>query len=294
VSPSEYGRFNKGLALTILTRLYLFEKKYTQAEATAREITNMGYSLLPNYKDLFSIATEVNNETIWAVSCTSAGDGTEPKADFNPWVYYTYPNGYPGNPGNSNHGGWAWPNGVIMATWNFYHSFDASDTRRQLLVSSYVPWWGGDEINEATGLRGAIIAKYQDTEYTAYQGNDIVVARYADVLLMLAEAINENSGPTAEAVGYVNEVRTRAGIGNLPAGDFASKEAFANSILRERGWEFYFEGLRRVDLMRFGMWNTKLQEAGKAPNPAGATGYFPVPQYAIDAGKGTLTQTSGY
>jgi hypothetical protein len=181
-----------------------------------------------------------------------------------------------------------------MTTWAFYDSFDPADKRRQLLVPSYVPYWGGPAVDRASGLRGAVIAKYADADATPYQGADIVVARYADVLLMLAEAINQNSGPTNEAVGLVNQVRARAGIGNLPAADVASKDAFANAILRERGWELYFEGFRRVDLMRFGKWNTYLQAAGKAPNPAGADGYFPIPQYAIDAGKGKLTQTAGY
>lgn len=293
-SPAEYGRFNKGLALTVLTQLYLFEKDYIKAEQTAREIITMGYSLVSNYKDLFTPATEKNSETIWAVSVDPNGDGTESKPNFNPWLYYTYPNGYPGNKGNSNHGGWAWPNAAIMATWSFYNSFDPVDKRRALLVPSYVPWWGGAPINQASGLRGAVIDKYQDVDATAYQGADIVAARYADVLLLLAEAVNQNSGPTSEAVGLVNQVRARAGIGNLAAADIASKDAFANAILRERGWELFFEGFRRVDLMRFGKWNSNLQAAGKSPNPAGANGYFPIPQYAIDAGKGKLTQNTGY
>jgi hypothetical protein len=293
-SPAEYGRFNKGLALTTLLRLHLFEKDYVKAEQVGREVLTLGYTLSTNYMDLFRTATEKNNETIWAVSVDPTGDGTEPKPNFNPWVYYTYPNGYPGNAGNQNKGGWAWPNAAIMATWDFYESFAANDKRRELLVASYAPYWGGAVVNKASGLRGAVIAKYQDVDKTLYQGNDIVVARYADVLLMLAEAINQNSGPTSEAQGFVNQVRGRAGIGDLPTADVASKDAFANAIVRERAWELYFEGFRRVDLMRFGKWNTALQAAGKNPNPAGANGYFPIPQYALDAGKGQLQQNAGY
>ena len=293
-TPAEYGRFNKGLALTVLMRLYLFQKDYAKAEQVGREILPLGYTLITNYKDLFRTATEKNNETIWAVSVDPTGDGTEPKPNFNPWVYYLQPSGYPGNPGNQNHGGWVYPNAPIMTTWAFYDSFDPADKRRQSLVASYVPYWGGAPTNKASGLRGAVITKYQDVDNTVYQGNDIVVARYADVLLMLAEAINGNSGPTSEAQGFVNQVRTRAGIGNLSAGDVASKDAFATALLRERGWELYFEGFRRVDLMRFGKWNTYLQAAGKNPNPVGANGYFPIPQYALDAAKGKLTQTAGY
>jgi len=294
-APAEYGRFNKGLALTVLMRLHLFEKDYQKAEQVGREILTLGYSLVTNYKDLFTPATEKNNETIWAVSADPAADGNEPKANFNAWLYNTMPNGYPGNKGNGNKGGWAFPNASIMATWAFYESFAPTDKRRQSLVASYVPYWGGAPVNKASGMRGAIIDKFADVDAAGlYSGVDIVVARYADVLLMLAEAINQNSGPTLEAQGFVNQVRARAGIGNLPAADVASKDAFANVLLRERGWELFFEGFRRVDLMRFGKWNTALQAAGKNPNPAGANGYFPIPQYALDAGKGKLTQTSGY
>ena len=143
-------------------------------------------------------------------------------------------------------------------------------------------------------MRGAIIIKYPDDDATAFQGNDIPVLRYADVLLMMAEAINGQTGPTTEAIGFVNEVRARAGIGDLPASSTASAEAFATAILQERAWELYFEGYRRIDLMRFGKWNEYLQAAGKTANPAGANGYFPIPQYVLTAGGGKISQNAGY
>lgn len=72
------------------------------------------------------------------------------------------------------------------------------------------------------------------------QGNDIPILRYADVILMLAEAINQQNGPTSEAVGYVNEVRQKhGGLGILSAAATASKEAFDEAIPAERGWEVY-------------------------------------------------------
>ncbi len=297
-APAEYGRFNKGIALGVLMRLYLFEKDHQKAEAAGREIMAMGYNLIANYPDLFRVATEKNNETIWAVSVDPAGDGTGAKGNFNAWGFYTYPSDYPGLlTTGPRKGGWSNP-GSFTATWTFYDSFDPLDKRRELLITTY------NAVNSAgnpTGvvktratMRGPVIAKYPDDDATAFQGNDIPVLRYADVLLMMAEAINGQSGPTPEAVDLVNQVRARAGLGNLPAASTASKDAFATAILNERGWELYFEGFRRIDLMRFGKWNEYLQAAGKTPNPAGAHGYFPIPQYVLTAGGGKIQQNDGY
>lgn len=290
--PAQYGRFNKGLALAVLMRTYLFEKDYAKAEQVGREILPMGYSLITNYKDLFREATEKNNETIWAVSADPAGDGNENKPSFNGWGQYVFPDDYPGMITDTRRfGGWS-AKGALIPTWRFYDSFDSADKRRECLLSSYTNLTGGAVAR--ANMRGPIMNKYPDEAVQAYQGNDLPVVRYADILLMMAEAINGQKGPAAEAVGFVNQVRARANIGNLPAGDIASKEAFATAILRERGWELYFEGFRRVDLMRFGKWNEYVQAAGKTPNPAAANGYYPIPQYAINAGKGQLSQTPGY
>jgi hypothetical protein len=297
-APSEYGRFNKGIALGVLMRLYLFEKEYQKAEAAGREIIALGYNLIANYQDLFRGATEKNSETIWAVSVDPAAEGSGSKANFNPWGFYTFPSDYPGLlTTGPRKGGYSNP-ASFTPTWAFYDSFDPLDKRRELLITSY------NAINSAgnpTGvvksranLRGPVLAKYPDDDATAFQGNDIPVLRYADVLLMMAEAINGQSGPTLEAIGFVNDVRGRAKIGDLPASSTASKEAFATAILQERAWELYFEGFRRIDLMRFGKWNEYLQTAGKTPIPANANGYFPIPQYILNAGGGKVQQNTGY
>ena len=82
---------------------------------------------------------------------------------------------------------------------------------------------------------GAVINKFPPEGPNAYQGNDFPVVRYADVLLMLAEAINENSnGPTQEAIDLVDLVRERANIADLSGSDTGSKQAFNDAILRER------------------------------------------------------------
>ena len=294
-NAAAYGRFNKGCALTFLARLYMNEKNWGKAEAALKEITALGYGLVNDYASLFKVATEKNNETIWAVTCDANANGNEPLGNVNVWSYYTFPTDYPGNLAASGKrlGGWGWP-GPFTATWTFYDSFDPLDKRRALLVDRYdaVTNTGdpaGYSMSRANGMRGPVIAKYPDDETAAYAGNDIPVCRYADVLLMLAEAINEQSGPTAAAQSYINEVRKRAGIGDLAGAAIASKDAFRDAILKERGWELYFEGQRRIDLTRMGKWSQVLSTVGKTPSPG--TSLFPVPQYMQDLG---MEQTPGY
>jgi hypothetical protein len=82
---------------------------------------------------------------------------------------------------------------------------------------------------------------------TGRTDNNWPVLRYADVLLMLAEAINEQSGPTAESLGYLNQVRTRAGLKELSG---LTKDAFRTAVLQERRVELAFENHRWFDLQR--------------------------------------------
>lgn len=276
IAPSDYGRFNKGLALTVLMRLYMNEKDFENAESVGRDIQAMDYTLVEDYASLFREATERNNETIYAISTNGASQGRGPDGNFNAFKWYTFPNDHPVSPG------WGGPNAPFMASWEFYYSFDPVDERRALIIDSYVAS-DGTTTRDSSNMRGAVINKYPPEGSGAYQGNDIVLARYADVMLMLAEAINEtNDGPTQEAIALVDSVRSRAGIGALPAAETSSKDAFNDAILRERAWELYFEGLRLFDLRRHGKWPSAVAAVeGKNPSP---TAIYPIPQYAVDDG----------
>jgi hypothetical protein len=282
----DYGRFNKGLALVQLMRLYMNEKDYAKAEPIGREIVEMGFTLVDDYSSLFKSATEKNTETIYAISCDPSGGGRPADANFNPYSFYFKPWDFPGR------GGWGNPGDApFMVTWAFYDSFDANDARRATLIDNYVST-SDATVYDHTNMTGAIINKYPDEFAGSFNGNDIVIARIADVLLMLVEAINENSnGPTSEAIALVDSIRTRAGIGSLPAGDVVSKETFNEAILRERGWELYFEGVRKFDLERHGKWPEAVNAvAGKNAGPY----LLPIPQYALSLSDGKLIQNAGY
>ncbi|RZM18606.1 MAG: RagB/SusD family nutrient uptake outer membrane protein, partial [Pedobacter sp.] len=270
----------------------LNEKDYTKAEPIGREIVALGYSLVSDYASLFKESTEKNSETIFAITvdptAPTNGDGG---GNFNAMALYCLPGDFKSTKLN---GGWANPSGYFCPTWQFYDSFDPADKRRELMIPSYTAK-DGVTLRNRTNMRGPVIRKYPDesTPGADVQGNDFPILRYADVLLMLAEAINHNSnGPNAEAIALVNEVRAKhGGLAGLSPSATVSMLEFDNAILNERGWDLYFEGLRTVDLVRHGKWKSALENVGKIPGP---NHLFPVPRYAIDVSFGKLTPTPGY
>jgi len=93
--------------------------------------------------------------------------------------------------------------------------------------------------------------KYADLNgsTTYYDGHSVDILRYADVLLSRAEAINEISGPTQGAIDLINQVRARSHASLLVLANF-NQSSLRDALLQERGWEFFYEGKRRADLIR--------------------------------------------
>jgi hypothetical protein len=131
-----------------------------------------------------------------------------------------------------------------------------------------------------------LVKKYRDPNSIAgAHSTNIPLLRLADVYLVAAEAAARLSGPTAQAYGFINQVRTRAGLPAL--GEGLDKNAFIASVLQERSWELFAEGDRWYDLTRT---NTFLQVIPQAVNdvypvrnPQAKHRYFPIPQSEINA-----------
>lgn len=125
--------------------------------------------------------------------------------------------------------------------------------------------------------------------------NNFIVIRYADVLLMYAEALNELNGPAPDAYQAINQVRKRArkGIGNAQPQDLSglTKEQFRAAILRERGWELCAEGHRRWDLLRTGTYLEKMKSIGV--NAEARHLLYPLPISQMDVNT-ALVQNIGY
>jgi hypothetical protein len=130
--------------------------------------------------------------------------------------------------------------------------------------------------------------KYADSlgSTTYYDGHSVDILRYADVLLSRAEALNELNGPTTEDIGLINDVRNRSHATPLNIADY-NKETLRDAILQERGWEFFYEGKRRADLIRMGKYdvivNAYLNRIGEPSNIVMPKNrYFPYPQSQVN------------
>ena len=247
VLPTRYtgtdvGRATKGAAKAILGRVYMTRKDFVKAEAKLQEVTTLGYSLLPNFNDLFVYTKdEHHSEYIFDIEYEEGiGEGSVFTNRFFPNsaamadVY-----GVKGGLTEANS-----PSPGLIAL------FTADDRRKDITVQKdFFIDKNGNPVKLPSATSQGYTKKYITPVAT---GNDSranwKVIRYADVLLMYAEALNEN-GKTAQALPFINQVRTRAGV--APYSDL-SKDELREKIYQERRLELAFEGVRWFDLVRTG------------------------------------------
>jgi len=283
---ADWGRMTKGTAMTVLMKFYMFRARWKEAENVGREIMTLGYSLVPNYEDVFTKENEKNNEVIYSNPCTPNF--------FNQWITCVLPyNFVTKNSAIAKYSG-------FRMYWPFYDTFEEGDERMCRLLGEYTASDGTVYNRQNPGGAGdigvgALPIKYGEDPTAIGNKSTIalIVFRYPDVLLLLAEAINRQNGPTPEAVALVDQIRARAGLTSLTADKYSSTEIFNETILLERGHELYCEGHRREDLIRHGKF---IEYAKQRPNTL-AEDYkilFPIPQKYINEGKGVILQNPGY
>lgn len=280
---ADIGRVTSGAAHALLAKVYLTRREWTRAAAELTTVINggYGYALFDSFLDVFQQATKNGKEHIFSVqfgtnlgaknSTNSLSSGNF--GSFNPAVY----------PGDQ------------PADSSLYQLFASFDTRRDVTFFTQL-------YNASTGkyvqFGAARFAKFIDYSISpltnqSISGINYPVIRYADVLLMQAEVLNEINGPTADAYAAINQVRARAKISNLTAG--LSQADFRDSVFLERRKEFIQEGNRWFDLSRRG--GTYLYDAlKKYPLKTGAAvkdTLYPVPQSEIDINN-ELTQNPGW
>lgn len=278
---NNWGRISKGTARMILLRMYVNTAKtaadWQKAKVIGNDIMQMGYTLLPSYKDVFT--TKANSELIYA---TPGNAGT-----WNWWFKLTLPANATTVKGVNVNAGWF---GMGM-DWNFYEKYQTGDTRLETIANSYRNDQGRI-VDRSNGLLAAIPMKY--TRFVQNDaGYDWVVFRYADVLLYMAEITNQLDGPTGEAVAYLKQVTDRANA-TIPADATTSKQKFQDYVIEERGKELYFEnGNRRSDLIRNGTLISNAIARGKTDAKPFHV-LFPIPADIIIQANGVIAQNDGY
>ena len=150
--------------------------------------------------------------------------------------------------------------------------FSTSDKRKELI--SWV---------KIEGTKTYILKKFYDTQdpSTLYAGNDQILLRYADALLMYAEALNElNSTPTNVALDALNEVHVRAGLTAIQMSEVQTRDLFRKALLLERQKEFPYEGYRWFDLVRMDGAKEAMQAVGQTIQDYQLV--YPIPQTELE------------
>ncbi|MFQ3172949.1 MAG: hypothetical protein ACI8YQ_002661 [Polaribacter sp.] len=247
-TQTQIGRPTKNSAKTMLADVYLTLGKFSEARDKADEVIQSGkYSLVPvtnkaDFQDkLFGADITTSPEEIFYFKCTRQ----EP---YGNWILFVLNHA---STGNFNFGG-AYAH-YSDTTLPFYTNQNNADIRKQL--------W--DVVNFGAGATTLVCNKYRDTEAVARgrgAGNDMPIYRYAEVLLIYAEASSmAGNGPTAQGIEALNKVHRRAygmnpnsaSLVDYNLADY-NKDTFLNLVLQERGYEFVFEGKRWYDLKRTG------------------------------------------
>ncbi len=280
IADTEFGHADVWAAKALLARVYLFYTGYygqsdlvglvTQAEALAGledVITNGGFSLVPNYYDLWpAAATYDAAQRGDSISQHTYAGESNPEVIFA--IKYTYTSNWNGNV-DGNH--WLVMNGLRNQSWaaagygngwgactvvpEFFDGWDAGDDRKMASIMA-IEEEGIDfeQINDVKEYTGYFTKKYTPTcdaqgrsiaqdvlggaSFMISQFQDYFSIRYSDVLLMAAEL------GSANALTYLNEVRNRSGLGDVTT---VTKDI----IYEERKYEFAFEGIRYWDLLRY-------------------------------------------
>ena len=283
------GRATSGAAKALLAKVYLTRGDYENCATKCKEVINSGeYALWDDFADVFKLSSRGGKEAIFSVGFGDAG-GAIIFWEVGQFLVRLLPPDLSVE-GVENAQGWQVP------TQQLYDSYDPNDRRREVTFIT--------EVHNPDGSIKIIkpyIQKYWDRAAEPKgngTANDYPVIRYADVLLMLAEASNE-LGNMSDAYTYINMVRKRARFdgtvdrNTLPDYTNLSKEAFRTAVLQERRWEFVAEGQRWFDLVRTNTLEQLVPVAKPGITQATKNYLFPLPQREVDLNP-NLVQNPGY
>lgn len=279
-TAAEPGRVTKGAAWGLLTRVYLYQEKWQATVDAAKKVMTMGYELYPSYRGLFLEANENNSEVIFDIQFLQPRYPTS-------WDIYL------GIYDPLNAPGWS----SIEPTQDLVNEYEMKDgspydateavrnpknpnnENRDPRLDQTI-FRRGKNYNsvpypvDADGWPG-VYTGYSFKKYTKYDNNTSladavgatglsqingIIIRYADILLMLAEAKNELSGPDAEVYGAINKVRARTTVEMPPLPASLTKEQMRLRIRHERRVEFAGEGLYYSDIRRWKIAETELNK----------------------------------
>lgn len=298
--PKFIGRATKGAAQGLLAKVYLTQEKWGPAMSMANAVMTSGfYDLSTPYDKIFREDGENSKESVFEVQATASANIQTANG-----IQYTSVQAVRGS------GEWNLGWGFNSPSQILANAYETGDPRRErtILFTSTPTTPGITIYGEVTPI-GLPNPRYNHKVHTnpamrASIGNrggwwmNVRILRYADVVLMYAEAANELGGANiAEAREALNSVRARARAGNnsiLPDITTTDQAVLRDSIRHERRIELAMEHDRFFDLVRWGIAQTVLHAAGKTNYSESRDGLLPIPQVQIDLSNGVLTQNPGY
>jgi len=274
-AATDAGRVTKGAALALLAKASLFQKKYTEAVRYAEQVEALGYQLTDNFADNFNASAKTNNETIFSVWHVRAAQPLQGNS-LNYWFAPRSLNGA----------------GVFYPTQSLVDNFESNDPRLDFTVARAGKPYFDTEFQASWSTTGYLSKKHvqpisEVPSTTKNDGNlNYEAIRFADILLVKAEALNE-SGQPAAALVPLNKIRDRARknfSGTAPAGLLAAVTStdqgqLRDVIRRERRSELALEFHRFFDVIRYGQSYAEAAIRPTAPNFNYAQNrFFPIPQ----------------
>ncbi len=272
----DVGRITEGAARTLLAEVYLTRKKYTEALTELRKVQAMGYSLLPNYASIFDPANKNNAESIFEIQYlgTEALLSSSFMYQFAPWTS--------GSAVTKDPKTTATPGGWNIPTQDLIDTYESGDLRKDVSIGTDFT-----STNVSDPLKGKVIPyvkKFIHAPSDVGRTNDnFPVYRYADVILMIAECLNEQ-GDLATALSYLNMVHAHARTGLLPA-VAADPGTLRDLIFKERQVELAFENHRWYDLVRSGRAVAIMNAHGAREKVLKPAQSYPAGSYNLNANK---------
>ena len=295
LTPVEIGRATKGSAQALLGKAYLFQEKFQEATSVLDEVINSGqYSLVADFNSIFEAEGENGPGSVFEVQYTDvegAGFGCLQCSEGNVAVGFSGVRSYEGPLFTS---GFSFNVPVEEAV----NQFEDGDTRKAVTILDIVAWADSTGATYSTGYEhtGYFNRKYLPRKRSDLAQPDLNLTnpnnyrsiRYADVLLMAAEAYNRGGISDAKAQDYLNQVRRRA-FGDENHDITAGGGALLDAIQQERRLELMGEGHRFFDLVRWGIAAEYIEGFENGKNDL-----FPVPQEEIDFSNGNWSQNPNY
>ncbi|MFQ6603081.1 RagB/SusD family nutrient uptake outer membrane protein [Flavobacterium sp. C3NV] len=274
-SGSDVARVSKGSAYALLAKVSLYQKKWQSVVDNCNKVT--GYSLVSDYSLQFKKEGEFGSESIFEIN--GIGSPTAPGFGIGNYTASQAPRGA---------GGWGW--GFNTPTQGLADAYEAGDVRKNAtIIFRGTTLYDGRVVASTVSNPMYNYKAYSSAFYNLeFTDTNLRYLRYAEVLLMKAEALNE-LGQTNDAIPLLNEVRLRANLGSTPA---VSQTDVRTAIWKERRVELAFEHDRWFDIVRTGQAPAAMAADGKT-FIVGKHELWPIPTSFIREAGGLSQQNPG-